>query len=125
MDIYARILALDPGSSHVGVAVYNATAGIVALPSIMWTDKYDLINRIETLISEYEITEVLVGDMGKKTLEVPFGEMCKRLSKNKNIMVHVVPEKFSTHQAELYHGSHSDAAGEILNDFITTSKYKL
>jgi len=96
--------------------------GVVALSEIAWTNRFELLTTIYSHIDEYEITHVLLGDMGKEKLSEPFEMIRKKISQEKKIPVSVVSERLTTHQAEYHDGSHSDAACEILRDFLGNPK---
>lgn len=62
MDIPGRILAVDPGTKRIGYAISDDLQ-LMARPLAVWKRQgldQDLFH-LDTLIEQYEVTEVLVG----------------------------------------------------------------
>ncbi|NCS32107.1 pre-16S rRNA-processing nuclease YqgF [bacterium] len=114
----AHILSLDLGTSHIGVAVYTDGGGTFSLNELAFDDKFQLVDKITTLIEEYSISVVVVGDMGKHKLPRLFNFVLQRLQDKTSVTVSIIPEHLSTKQVEKNNGSHSQAAVEILTDYL-------
>ena len=98
-----RVLALDPGSKRIGVAVSDPMR-IVATP-LEVIDVADFEDRLVVLVSEYEPTEIVVGlPVGLAGHEGPAAERARafadRVSELTGMDVVVVDERFTTATAE-------------------------
>ncbi len=62
-SISGRILAIDYGTKRIGVAISDPM-GIIAqgLPTIVYTDLSGALSKIENLISEFNVCEIVVGN---------------------------------------------------------------
>lgn len=98
-----RVLAFDPGSTRIGVAVSDPLR-IVATP-LEVVDVGDFETRLTALIEEYRPTEIVVGlPVGLAGREGPAAVAARRfgasIADSTGLPVHYVDERFTTATAE-------------------------
>jgi len=108
------ILALDLGTRHVGVALSGSGGTISSLEDFQYKDLFELERRLKTLIKDYDIELLLVGDMGQERLPQNLDQVVRKLTDQNHLKLKIVPERFTSFQAR----SHSQAALNILRDFL-------
>lgn len=98
-----RVLAFDPGSTRIGVAVSDALR-IVATPlEVIAADEFD--DRLAELVAEYAPTTIVVGlPVGLSGTEGPAAKAARalgdRIEELTGITVDWVDERFTTATAE-------------------------
>lgn len=101
-----RILALDVGQKRIGVAVSDALNLIAqGVETIRRTDPSTTLNRIKSLVDEYDVSKIIVGlplnmngskGSGAKLAE----EFTSLLKKETGVLVETVDERLTTAQGE-------------------------
>lgn len=98
-----RILALDPGTKRVGVAISDAL-GITAQPlEVIAADR--ALERISELIDEYDVEQVVVGlpislDGSEGSSAAAARSLGEKVRRSVPIPVAYVDERFTTRTAE-------------------------
>lgn len=127
----SRLLGLDLGSRHIGVAIADVASGI-ALPREAWLiqDEQELIEKIREVVDQDAIDAIVVGlPVGMQGVATPqtkeIQEITEKISQNLTIPVIVYDERLTSKLAEsltkgLKAGSkqHSIAAQKLLEDFL-------
>lgn len=127
-----RILALDIGDKHTGVAVSDAGKIIASPHSVIRSDQLpDLIRELKALKTELEIDELVVGL--PRSLSGAVGSQAERTLEKANMIgealgleVHFMDERFTSLDARRFisagHGDQKDedmvSAALILQGFI-------
>ncbi len=121
-----RILSLDWGEKHVGVAMYQSGVGISILPAITNITYFQLVDKLHELIDKFQINVVLIGSTGRVKTKYQVHKLQNRLMLK--VKVIVVDEFLSSQQAttELRGEStreknkkiHSVSAEQILRDYL-------
>ncbi|MBM3330469.1 Holliday junction resolvase RuvX [candidate division WOR-3 bacterium] len=100
-----RILCIDYGERHTGVAVSDPTRTIAqALPTIHHSSKRELLEALRRLIAEQEVTEVVIGlpvaQSGKPSRRSEqVRSFAGQLRKATGLSVATFDERFSTARA--------------------------
>ena len=100
-----RILALDYGSKNIGLALCDELRILVRpLPSLQCMRKEELLKQLQTIISEHDIREVVIGL--PVNMDGSAGEAARKvtllaafLQARLSIRVHAVDERLSTVEA--------------------------
>lgn len=101
-----RYLGLDLGSKTLGIALSDSTGSIASAYSIIRYSNYDeLITKLDTIIKEYDITEVALGyplnmNGTESTRSIETVNFKKILEDELNIKVYLQDERLSTTEAE-------------------------
>jgi putative Holliday junction resolvase len=135
-----RLLALDLGEAHVGVAISDPTRTIACplthLAARPWPG---FVARLRRLIAQYEPVAVVVGlairENGTEGREASRQrEVAKRLAEQVGLPVVMHDERYTTRMAHELHrelgirgpkariGVHSLAASHLLSDFLDTTR---
>ncbi len=98
-----RILAIDYGEVRVGLAISDPLR-ILSTPFDVFKNDDNLIHNLKNLISEKEITLIILGlplnlkgKDSKKTLEIR--EFKTKLEEELNLPIKLVDERFTTYEA--------------------------
>ena len=98
-----RILAIDYGKVRVGLAISDPLR-ILSTPFDVFKNDDNLIHNLKNLISEKEITLIILGlplnlkgKDSKKTLEIR--EFKTKLEEELNLPIKLVDERFTTYEA--------------------------
>lgn len=100
-----RLLGLDVGTVRVGVALSDPL-GIIAQPlEVINRRKSDLFERVATLVDEYEVQQVVIGNPLQLDGEIgpaarAMAEFADKLRQRLTVPVELWDERLSTAQAE-------------------------
>lgn len=131
-----RLLAIDPGTKRVGVAVTDPDQMIATpLKTIERTSWKKLLSDIKETVSEFDAVAVVVGlPLGFDGDEIPMtaeaSDIARKLTLSVNIPVFMQDERVSSYEARgrLWQAGRStdirsevdaEAASVILSDFLT------
>ncbi len=123
-----KILAIDLGLKHTGLATFDNISGISPLATINHRDLYELGSKLRRFIEDYNFDKIIVGDMGGGENEFYVSEFVNFLEKTFDIEYEIVGERYSSRQAnqEMQNvGSisiredHAASALQILRDYLT------
>ena len=98
-----RVLALDPGSARIGVAVSDPLRIVASPLEVIPVEEF--LDRLPELLSEYQPTEIVVGlPIGLSGREGPAAESARQFGEQvgaaSGLPVHFVDERFTTATAE-------------------------
>jgi len=101
-----RILALDLGEKHIGVAVSDESARI-AFPLIVLKKEKNLLQQLKKIVKDYEVETILVGHplnlQGKEGSEGRKNRLeAERLTANLNVNCVLWDERYTTQQAQQF-----------------------
>lgn len=122
-------LALDMGAAHVGVAVYKPSLGVLPIKTIHYRNRHELLAEVNTIIKEYGVTRIVVGDMGLPELPTDIERFLDQIKKTGKIEVETFSERLTTFSpkfgkrnvrvGEIGGGDdHTKAAAAILSDYL-------
>lgn len=89
-----RILGLDYGAKHIGVAVSDDNAGMAFPREILMNDSKVLVS-IGSMIKEEEIGKIVVGDPGDNLISDAVREFVAKLEKEFSLPV-IMEKEFMT-----------------------------
>ncbi len=122
-----RILAIDLGYKHTGLAMFDETLGISPLANVEHKDLYELLSKLMRFIEDYGFDKILVGDMGGGENEEYLNKFVDILQSRLNLKCEIVSERYSSKQAtkEIQNTGnvevkkdHASAAVQILRDYV-------
>ena len=132
-----RIVAIDPGTKRVGLAVCDEHRVIARpLPVIQRTSWKKLLSQIETTLAEFDAVALVVGlpynfDGTESAMTLEARDMARKFSLSLKIPVYFQDERATTYEArgrlwaagfggeEMTARLDSEAATIILTDFLT------
>ncbi|MCA9391745.1 hypothetical protein KC614_00885 [candidate division WWE3 bacterium] len=132
MDLASKsnvtILSLDLGEKHIGLACFKPGRGVFPLKQVEFSDVYKLEEELTTLISEYDVEVLLVGDLGLPKLPKDYAMLVDRLQSKTHVKPVVFSEYLSTFQSlkdinereGVVLSDHVQAAVEIINDYLSS-----
>jgi putative transcription antitermination factor YqgF len=118
-----KILALDIGRRHTGIAITDATQKAVFLrEEFSHKSQIELMERLRVFFADESVVGVLAGwplDMsGAKTDETLLVEEVIEKIRALDVPVVLMDERWTSKQAEKNQGSHSEAALILLNTYL-------
>lgn len=125
-----RHLGIDYGTKRVGLALSDES-GAMAFPSAVVPNDTQLIERIDQLVKQEQVQEIVVGhsqhpDGTDNKVQAAITEFVTDLTLHIGLPVHLEPEYYSTQEAIRFQGrtQHTDAAAAavILNSYLTRTK---
>lgn len=123
-------LGIDFGTKKIGIALTD-DSGVMAFPHAVVPNDDKFVSYVETLVSEREITEIVIGhsldnDGKDNPVHALVTEFITDLTLAIGIPVHLEPEQYSSQQATHLQGKNkqidASAAAIILDSFITKQK---
>jgi len=123
-------MGIDFGSKNVGVA-FSDDAGLMAFPHKVFANDDGLLQKIENLIKEKEVEEIVIGhslgrDGEPNKIHASTEEFITDLTRATGLPVHLEPEQYTTQEAIRFQGKtdkiDASAAAIILNSYITRAK---
>ncbi|MBP6946431.1 MAG: Holliday junction resolvase RuvX [Candidatus Pacebacteria bacterium] len=125
-----RLMGIDYGTKRVGIALTDE-GGSMAFPHIVLDNDAKLLERLEKIIEEREVKEIVIGhsldrsgQANKVHSEVE--ELIGDLTLRVGLPIHLEPEQYSTQEALRDQGrttqTDASAAAIILNSFLTKKK---
>jgi putative Holliday junction resolvase len=123
--INSRILGIDYGTKRVGVAISDESNRF-ALPLVVVPNTYELLAKIEKIVLDNKVGEVVMGESrdykGEPNKILEDSEVFKKQLESKGLIVHFEPEFMTSVQAERIQGknnmSDASAAAIILQSYI-------
>ena len=125
-----RLLGIDYGSKRIGIALTD-DEGTMAFPKIVFPNDDTLLQKIETLVGEEQVSKIVIGHSLNREGEANpihedvtefIGDLTLRLG----IPVELEPEQYTTQEAIRFQGKNdqtdASAAAIILNSYITRHK---
>jgi len=99
---HSRILAIDYGQRRVGLAISDALqATAQGLPTIIYSNRKDLFNKLEAIFKQYQIRQIVLGlpqhmngSDSQRTREVK--RFARRLSERFNVEVKLWDERLTS-----------------------------
>lgn len=125
-----RFLGIDYGSKRVGLALSDES-GTMAFPLLVLNNDSSLLAKIEELIKERQVGEIVVGhSLGRhgqpNPIHADVEDFIGDLTLRVGLPIHLEPEQYSTQEALRGQGrtpqTDASAAAIILNSFITKRK---
>lgn len=125
-----RYLGIDYGSKRVGTALSDE-AGLMAFPHVVLENNDKLLDDLEKIIEENNVTEIVIGhsvnrEGGNNKIHDAVTELVTDLTLSLGLPVHLEPEQYTTQEAIRFQGrtdkTDAAAASIILNSFITRTK---
>ena len=126
------ILGIDLGTTYVGLALKRGQRSVEELQSFSYKDQFQLVEKLEQVIREFDISVVVVGDMGLPKFPDFLQRSLDKIATDCNVSVVVVPEFLSTFQAEkeihesggksVHSSGHSRSAVQILEEYLQTAE---
>lgn len=131
-----RIIALDPGTKRIGVAVCDETRTVTRpLPRIERTSWKKLLLRVKDILTEYDAKAIVIGlplesDGGESEMSTEAQKMARNFSLSLSIPVFLQDERVTSYEAKgrlwkqgVDHDTtrslvDSEAAAIILSDFL-------
>ena len=120
-----KILALDFGVKHVGLAISN-TKGTLALPYAIIANTGSLLSKLKTIVREEAIDKIIIGvPFYKPTspLYLTIQTFISKLKKNTHLQVDPVDELMTSSDAKRrtkQNNRHDVAAMLILEQYLAT-----
>jgi len=102
----ARLLGLDPGLNHIGLALSDPS-GLLASPYsvIHYQGKKDLIAQLSQIVTKEQVQGLVIGlplnkdgSKGKAALETE--KLSQLLERNLNLPAYFIDERFTSQQAQ-------------------------
>ncbi len=121
-----RKMGIDYGSKRVGIALTDE-GGNMAFPHSVLSNDNRLQERIEQLISEKDVSEIVIGHSldghgNPNAIHADVEEFIANLTLSLGIPIHLQPEQYTTQEAKRIQGknAHTDAsaAAIILNSYL-------
>lgn len=125
-----RLMGIDYGTKRVGIALSDE-GGKMAFPHIVLDNDSELLKKLESLIDERSVAEIVIGHSVNKNGEPnpvhsEVEELIGDLTLRVGLPIHLHPEQYSTQEAIRDQGRNkqtdASAATIILNSFITSKK---
>lgn len=125
-----RLMGIDYGTKRVGVALSDE-GGQMAFPHIVLDNDSKLLSKLEALIKEREVGEIVIGhslgrDGNPNKVHAAVEELIGDLTLGVGLPIHLEPEQYSTQEALREQGrtaqTDASAAAIILNSYITRKK---
>lgn len=126
------LLGIDLGSRYIGLALYRHATGLNRLDPYEFKNEFLFADFLKTLVDEYSVNQIVVGDMGLPALPAPYANAIKRVTQNTPVSYIIVSERLTTFQVErelknpgerLHHrAGHSESALELLRDYLMKEK---
>ena len=123
-------MGIDYGTKRVGVALSDES-GKMAFPHIVLDNDEKLISKLEALIEERDVKEIVVGhsiglDGKANAVQSEIEELIGDLTLRVGVPIHLQSEQYTTQEALRDQGRNkqtdASAAAIILNSFITKKK---
>lgn len=121
-----RILGVDFGTKKIGIAASDEN-GNFGLPKLVLGNDRDLMQNLEKIIQEENISEIVIGEStdykGKENpLMKAAREFARELEEKFNLTISFEPEFLTSHQAKSIQGkskmTDASAAALILQSFL-------
>jgi len=122
-----RKMGIDYGSKRVGIALTDE-GGRMAFPHEVFPNDADLQKKIEKLISEKEVVEIVIGhsldrEGNPNKIHTAVEALMMDLTLSIGIPIHLQPEQYTTQEAVRLQGRNdkvdASAAAIILNSYLT------
>jgi putative Holliday junction resolvase len=122
-----RKMGIDYGSKNVGIALTDE-GGQMAFPHGVLPNDKDLQEKIENLIEQKGVTEIVIGhslgrDGKPNAIHTQVESLMTNLTLSLGIPIHLQPEQYTTQEAVRLQGKNSQvdasAATIILNSYLT------
>lgn len=126
-----RILSLDLGKTHIGIAYYSKPLGVKPLKTFSFTDKFVLRRNLEEVLDDYDPELIVVGDMGNEDELTAFMSLLETLADEHGSELLYWSEYLSSFQVafqkqqgrnDIGRVDHAHAAAEILHDYLESQK---
>lgn len=123
-------MGIDYGTKRVGVALSDES-GKMAFPHIVLDNDEQLVAKLEELIEEREVGEIVIGhslarDGQPNPIHEEVTELMGDLTLRVGVPIHLHPEQYSTQEALREQGRNkqtdASAAAIILNSYITSRR---
>ena len=101
-----RIVALDPGTKRIGVAICDelrfTTRPLVVITRSSWKK---LLDRIKNIIAEFDVTALVIGlplesDGGESKMSAEARDMARKFSLSLEIPVYLQDERVTSYEAK-------------------------
>lgn len=125
-----RLMGIDYGTKRVGIALTDE-GGSMAFPHIVLDNDAKLLERLEKIIEEREVGEIVIGHSLDRSgqankVHIEVEELIGDLTLRVGLPIHLEPEQYSTQEALRDQGrttqTDASAAAIILNSFLTKKK---
>jgi putative Holliday junction resolvase len=122
-----RKMGIDYGSKNVGIALTDE-GGQMAFPHGVLPNDKDLQEKIENLIEQKDVTEIVIGhslgrDGKPNAIHTQVESLMTNLTLSLGMPIHLQPEQYTTQEAVRLQGKNSQvdasAATIILNSYLT------
>lgn len=127
-----RLMGIDYGTKRVGIALTDE-GGNMAFPHIVLDNDDKLSKRIEALVGERSVKEIVIGHSLDRnnvanTVQADIDELILDLTLATGLPIHLEPEQYSTQAALRLQGrtgqTDASAAALILDAYISKHKKK-
>jgi len=122
-----RKMGIDYGTKNVGIALTDE-GGVMAFPHEVLSNDNQLQKKIEQLIEEKGVTEIVIGhsldrDGTPNDIHAAVEALMTDLTLSVGIPIHLQPEQYTSQEAKRIQGKNkqidASAAAIILNSFLT------
>ena len=122
-----RKMGIDYGTKNVGIALTDE-GGVMAFPHEVLSNDNQLQKKIEQLIEEKRVTEIVIGhsldrDGTPNDIHAAVEALMTDLTLSVGIPIHLQPEQYTSQEAKRIQGKNkqidASAAAIILNSFLT------